>query len=245
MYYRGQRYSLTMALLCLSLLFCLMFRMTSHPSEKKEMNDHNLHFCIASFSDKTSVALSGFSESVAVIQAGNQLGNGVVVGRDGLILTAAHLLRGADQVTVYLPGKEALTGKLLRLFPSQDMALLYVKGPKLPCIPMAQHLPALEERVFILGFQPKGRLGEVLFETEVERLVSIPGQGLYIQTNLNLPAGNSGSPMLNEQGELIGIISEKIEQAPLKETRHQFHTLGTSTLFLMDEARKHPIQNKK
>lgn len=234
MYYRGQRYSLIMGLLCLSLLFCLMFRITSHPSEKKEMNEQSIHFCIATSADKVPVNLSRLSESVAVIQTGNQLGNGVVIGTDGLILTAAHLLRGAGQVTVYLPGKEALIGKLVRLFPAQDMALLYVKGPKLPCIPIAQRLPTVGSQVFILAFQPKGRLGEVLFETEVERLVSVSGKGLFIQTNLNLPAGNSGSPILNEQGELVGIISEKIEQAPMKDTRHQFHTLGASTLLLLD-----------
>jgi S1-C subfamily serine protease len=227
-----------MALLCLSLLFCLMFRVTSHPSEKRAMRDQPLPFCAISSADKTPLNLSKFSESIAVIQAGSQLGNGVVVGTDGLILTAVHLLHGARKVTVYLPGKEALTGRLLQLFPSEDMALISVKGPKLPCVPIAKRLPLVGSQVFILGFQPKGRLGEVLFETEVERLVSIPGKGLYIQTNLNLPAGNSGSPMLNEQGELVGIISEKIEQAPLRETRHQFHTLGTSTLFLVDEARK-------
>lgn len=182
--------------------------------------------------DSLSAELSRVSESVAIIQSGNQIGNGVVISPQGLLLTASHVLKGNRRATAYLAGKEAATASLVHLFDAQDLALMRLEGNHFPCVPLADRLPAVQSPVLILTFQPEDSLRGVLYETAVERMVSVQGQGLYILLNLNLRAGNSGSPIFSEQGELVGIVSEKMEQVPIPETKHRFRTLGTSTLFL-------------
>lgn len=169
---------------------------------------------------------------VALVQSGDHLGSGVIISSKGLLLTASHVLHGEDEVVVYVPQKEAMQGKLLRLYKKYDLALIQIPANDLGCLPLADALPPLKSEVFILGFQPGEEIRPVVSEAEVEGISSSREDGTYIHTALNLTSGNSGGPILNREGEIVGIVSVKIRRHPFWKFRQQVQSLGVSTLFL-------------
>lgn len=176
--------------------------------------------------------LAKVAARVALVQSGDQLGSGVIISSDGLLLTASHVLHGEDEVVVYVPQKEAMKGKLLRLYKKYDLALIQVPAHDLGCLPLADKLPPLKSEVFILGFQPGEEVRPIVSEAEVEGISSSRDDGTYIHTALNLTSGNSGGPILNREGEIVGIVSVKIRRHPFWKFKQQVQSLGVSTLFL-------------
>jgi serine protease Do len=167
---------------------------------------------------------------VAVVQSGNELGSGVMVDRNGLLLTAAHVLHGQKTAVVYLPQREAMLGNVVKIYQRADLALLKLPIQTLGCLPLASTLPALKSRVYVLGFTPKGQLQLQMTETQVETRTA---DQAFFAMRLTLMSGNSGGPILNEQGQLVGIINARVHLEPDQNSSwHQDFSVGVSTLFL-------------
>lgn len=188
--------------------------------------------------------LSIVTRRVAIVQSGGYLGSGVVVSASGLLLTAAHVLHGQKQAVIYLPSREAMTGTVLRLYPKQDIALLRLPISKLPCLPIASQLPPMKSRVFLLGFQPMNEISGVISEARVEGMTSVAGEGRYLRTSLKLFSGHSGGPILNDKGEVVGIISARMNKRHQTSSEKETYSLGASTLFLKESERPRGISQR-
>ncbi len=138
------------------------------------------------------------------------LGSGVIVSKQGHILTNFHVIGGADRVEVSLNDGRKTTAALVGGDERLDLAVLKINLPNLKPLPLGDSDKAeTGERVFAIG-NPFG----VLTETVTDGIISAKSRtGMsefvdFIQTNAVINPGNSGGPLVNIRGEIIGINTQ-------------------------------------
>ena len=137
-------------------------------------------------------------------------GSGFIVGADGLVLTNAHVVEGAREVTVKLTDRREFRAKVLGADPATDVAVLRIDAKDLPAVKLGNPAAArVGDWVVAIG-SPFG------FENSVTAgIVSAKGRALpgdayvpFLQTDVAVNPGNSGGPLFNMAGEVIGINSQ-------------------------------------
>src|ERR1017187_9944908 len=137
------------------------------------------------------------------------LGSGVIVSPDGYILTANHVVEGADKVKVALAsGEKEFDAKVIGTDPATDTAVLKVDGKNLPAITIADS-DKLEVGDVVLAVGNPFGVGQ----TVTMGIVSALGRGgfginnyeNFIQTDAAINMGNSGGPLVDAEGRLVGI----------------------------------------
>ena len=139
-------------------------------------------------------------------------GSGFIVSADGLLLTNAHVVDEADEIIVRLTDRREFKAKLVGLDKATDVAVLRIDAKNLPTVRIGDPKKLRPgEWVFAIG-APFG------FENSVTAgIVSSLGRGLpdqdsrfvnFIQTDVAVNPGNSGGPLFNLDGEVVGINSQ-------------------------------------
>lgn len=137
-------------------------------------------------------------------------GSGFILSPDGLILTNAHLIDGAKEITVNLVDKRSFKAKLIGSDAKTDIALLKIEAKDLPTLRIgdSNHVK-VGEWVAAIG-SPFG-----LDNTMTAGIVSALSRNLpseqytpFIQTDVPVNPGNSGGPLFNMKGEVVGINSQ-------------------------------------
>lgn len=140
-------------------------------------------------------------------------GSGFIIDRSGIVLTNAHVVSGADAVTVTLKDGRAFEGEVRGADEITDLAVVKIKGAggNLPVINLGEsdQVQVGDWAIAIgnpLGLDNTVTLGIVSTLHRSSAEVGIPGKRLdFIQTDAAINPGNSGGPLLNDQGEVIGI----------------------------------------
>jgi S1-C subfamily serine protease len=138
-------------------------------------------------------------------------GSGFIVNADGTILTNAHVVEGADKVTVILKDGRRLEGRVLGVDEVTDLAVVKVKEAGLPVATLADSDAVQVGDWAIAVGNPFGldntvTLGIVSTLNRSSAMAGIPDKRLdFIQTDAAINPGNSGGPLLNDAGEVIGI----------------------------------------
>ena len=160
-------------------------------------------------------------ETGAVVGRQRSVGSGFVIDPDGYIMTNAHVVNGAQRVQVVLPAEDAdgslstaLSGKSYRvaarivgMTSELDLALLKIDGVKLPALPLASYSNVKQgETVFAFG-SPLGMRNSLShgLVSAVARQVDPDSPLIYIQTDAPINQGNSGGPLVNIRGEVVGV----------------------------------------
>ncbi|MGK5078285.1 Do family serine endopeptidase [Janthinobacterium sp. HLX7-2] len=142
------------------------------------------------------------------------LGSGFIVSPDGIIMTNAHVVRDAREVTVKLNDRREFRAKVLGTDPKTDIAVLKIDASNLPIVPLG-HSSELKVGEWVLAIgSPYG------FDSTVTAgVVSAKGRSLpddsnvpFIQTDVAVNPGNSGGPLFNTRGEVVGINSQIYSQ---------------------------------
>ncbi|TVU54388.1 MAG: PDZ domain-containing protein [Arthrospira sp. PLM2.Bin9] len=138
-------------------------------------------------------------------------GSGFIVDSNGMILTNAHVVRGADKVTVTLRDGREFQGEVKGADEPSDLAVVKINGNNLPVAKLGNSAEVQVGDWAIAVGNPLGldntvTLGIVSTLNRPSSQVGIPDKRLeFIQTDAAINPGNSGGPLLNEQGEVIGI----------------------------------------
>lgn len=138
-------------------------------------------------------------------------GSGFVIKSDGLILTNAHVVEGADTVTVTLRDGRELRGRVLGADPLTDVAVVKVDTDRLPTVAMgnSDQLKPGEWAIAIgnpLGLDNTVTVGIISATGRRSSEVRVPDKRVnFIQTDAAINPGNSGGPLLNQRGEVIGM----------------------------------------
>lgn len=146
-------------------------------------------------------------------------GSGFVVHPEGIIVTCAHVVRGATTLNAKI-GDDEYEATLIGVDYDQDIAVLRVRGKDLPHVTFADSEKVrLADEVRALGFPLTKVLGESIKVTRGE--VSGIGGGINKQSGLQLDAslnpGNSGGPIIDTSGRVVGIASSLLSGARLSE----------------------------
>ena len=146
-------------------------------------------------------------------------GSGFVVSSDGLILTNAHVVDGSDEVNVTLKDGRTFEGKVMGTDSLTDVAVIKIEAEELPAVSFAdsEQLQPGEWAIAIgnpLGLDNTVTTGIVSGTGRSSAQIGVADKRVsFIQTDAAINPGNSGGPLLNAQGEVIGINTAIIQNA--------------------------------
>ncbi len=146
--------------------------------------------------------------SVVQIQSGGGVGSGVIYDSNGLILTAAHVVAGADTVTVRFNDGEEIQGTVLGGTSGADVAVVQVDRSGLEAADLALGEDPLVGQMAIAVGSPWGLQGTVTAGIISAVDQSIPSGGsarAVLQTDAAINPGNSGGPLVDREGRVLGI----------------------------------------
>lgn len=138
-------------------------------------------------------------------------GSGFIIASDGRLITNAHVVNGADKVQVTLKDGTTYEGKVLGTDSFTDVAVIKIDATDLPTVSLgkAENLTTGEWAIAIgnpLGLDNTVTVGIVSALGRSSSQVGVPDKRVrFIQTDAAINPGNSGGPLLNAQGEVIGI----------------------------------------
>jgi S1-C subfamily serine protease len=138
-------------------------------------------------------------------------GSGFIIDSNGIILTNAHVVSGADKVTVKLRDGRTFKGEVRGVDEPSDLAVIKIKGDNLPVAPLgnSSQVQVGDWAIAVgnpLGLDNTVTLGIISTLNRSSAQVGIPDKRLdFIQTDTAINPGNSGGPLLNDRGEVIGI----------------------------------------
>ena len=140
-------------------------------------------------------------------------GSGFIVSPDGVILTNAHVVRDADEVTVKMQDRREYRAKVLGSDPRTDVAVLKIDAKNLPVVPLGNTRNLqVGEWVLAIG-SPFGLESTVTAGVVSAKGRTIDNNGVqFIQTDVAVNPGNSGGPLFNTRGEVVGINSQIFSQ---------------------------------
>jgi serine protease Do len=151
---------------------------------------------------------SGPSQPGQPREADRGVGSGFIIESNGLVLTNAHVVEGADKIYVTLTDKREFLAKLLGADKRTDIAVLKIEATGLPRLPLGDSSKLrVGEWVLAIG-SPFG-----LENTVTAGIVSAKSRDTgdylpFIQTDVAVNPGNSGGPLINTSGQVIGINSQ-------------------------------------
>ncbi len=136
------------------------------------------------------------------------LGSGVIVSADGYILTNNHVIKNADEITVLLPDKREIKGKVIGTDPKTDLSVIKIDANDLQPITWGNSDKLMVGEIVLAVGSPYG-----LNQTVTMGIVSAVGRanvGIadyedFIQTDAAINPGNSGGALVNAKAELVGI----------------------------------------
>jgi S1-C subfamily serine protease len=152
-----------------------------------------------------------FADQIPSDRVEDGTGSGFIISQDGLIMTNAHVVEGAKVVSVVMKNGQSLEGKVLGIDTMTDVAVVKIDGKNLPVISLGStnNLSTGQWAIAIgnpLGLDNTVTLGIISALGRSSAEVGVADKRVkFIQTDAAINPGNSGGPLLNAQGEVIGI----------------------------------------
>jgi serine protease Do len=145
------------------------------------------------------------------------LGSGVIISPDGYILTANHVVEGADEIKVAIDdGKKEYTAKVIGTDPPTDVAILKIDAKDLPAVTLADS-DQLEVGDIVLAIGNPFGVGQTVTMGIVSALgrsvLGFNGYEDFIQTDAAINPGNSGGALVDAEGRLVGINTAIISRS--------------------------------
>ncbi|WP_411834594.1 DegQ family serine endoprotease [Pseudoxanthomonas mexicana] len=142
---------------------------------------------------------------------GISMGSGFIISADGYVLTNHHVIDGADEVVVRLPDRREFTAKVVGSDQQYDVALLKIEARDLPTVRLGNSAGLKPGQWVVAIGSPLG-----LDHSVTAGIISAVGRSAspeqryvpFIQTDVAINRGNSGGPLLNTRGEVVGINSQ-------------------------------------
>ena len=142
------------------------------------------------------------------------VGSGFIVSPDGYILTNAHVVDGAKTVDVKLTDRREFVAKVIGSDPKSDVALIKIEAKDLPVVRIGRAADVKPGQWVVAVGSPFGFENSVTAGIVSAKSRSLPGDGYvpFIQTDVAVNPGNSGGPLFDMNGNVVGINSQIYSQ---------------------------------
>lgn len=148
------------------------------------------------------------------IEKGYSTGTGFFVTNDGYLLTSYHVIEDASNIAIRIKNGDFIQASLVKSDPSNDLALLKVSYVSKPLVIGASSSTAKADEVFTLGYpliaiqgqEQKANFGKI------NSMSGYYGDIRLLQIDVPIQPGNSGGPLVNTKGEVIGIVNATLNQ---------------------------------
>jgi hypothetical protein len=147
-------------------------------------------------------------------------GSGFIFHPDGYILTNHHVVADSTEQIVVLANGNRVTAKLVATDPNKDLALLKIPGSNLPILPIGESRKiSVMDPVLAMGFPMTTTIGFDVsaYDGKINAIRKSEHTPL-LQIDASINPGNSGGPLLNDRGEVVGIVVSKINAMQLART---------------------------
>lgn len=189
---------------------------------------------------KVSSRLSGqediqnYKQAVVEIKTNDGKGTGFSISEDGYIVTNHHVIEDALTLTVIFPENERLfKGEVIESDPDIDLAIIKIEADNLPYLPLAEsYEPMKGEEIYLIG-NPLYFTGIANEGTVIEYTKLSDWDEQVIMLDAPVYRGNSGSPVLNKSGQVIGVVFATLDE----------ETHGQVGLFIPVELLQNQLKN--
>ena len=151
------------------------------------------------------------SSAVVSIEAGNRTGSGFFINSSGFVLTSGHIVKDATQVLVRLNNGESLTGEVF-IQGEKDYAIIKTNKNNTPSLRLGNSKAVKQGETILIMGSPKG-LSNTASRGIVSNLSRDVNGSQLMQIDASLNPGNSGGPIINMSGELVGIATATMVDA--------------------------------
>lgn len=161
-------------------------------------------------SSRSSLPIADASGSVVEVLTGDGHGSGALIGAEGFVVTNAHVVGDTTRVTIRWSDGLETQGEVVRKQARRDVALIKTSPRGRVPLRLVQQPPAVGDQVYAVG----APLDESLQGTTTQGIVSanrIVNGFSFIQSDVAVAPGNSGGPLLNKDGGMIGITESGIQ----------------------------------
>ncbi len=140
-------------------------------------------------------------------------GSGFILSPDGLVMTNAHVIKGASEVLVTLTDKREFKAKILGVDEKTDVALLKIQATNLPAVKIGD-VARLKVGEWVMAIGSPFGLENSVTAGIVSAKARDTGEYLpFIQTDVAINPGNSGGPLINMSGQVVGINSQIVTRS--------------------------------
>jgi hypothetical protein len=160
------------------------------------------------------------AQTVSVLGEEVKSGSGFIFHPDGYILTNQHVVADSTEQIVVLPNGNRVSAKLVVTDAKRDLALLKIPGSNFATLPIGESRKiSVMDSVLAMGFPMSSTIGYGVsaYDGKINAIRQSEHAPLF-QIDANINPGNSGGPLLNDRGEVIGIVVAKINAMQLAKT---------------------------
>jgi len=159
--------------------------------------------------DNIADKLDGVLASIATVRVGRGHGSGFFISQDGLLLTNAHVVGESQNVSILLNNGLEVPGKVLRKSVVRDVALIKVNLRVPQALSIRDQKVQKLERIYVVGTPIDESLSSTVTSGVISGLRNSP-DGALIQADASISPGNSGGPLLDDKGNVLGLSVQKI-----------------------------------
>ncbi len=147
--------------------------------------------------------------AVVTIETSNGSGSGFFILQSGIVVTNKHVIGSSQSVSIITSKGERKQSVSIFIHPTKDLALVKVEGQDFPYIPIA-NAKSVNVGADVIAIGSPSGLQNTITKGIISSFRDAGVEGIHLQTDVAINSGNSGGPLLNNRGEIVGVNTWKI-----------------------------------